>query len=287
MQDHSSLPLPTLSIDALTGFLATSYDVRLIDLRPRAAFEEAHLPGASRLSMDEIELPFLRPSRRRPLVLIADSTEAAREGARRFANAGYTASALDAPLSLWSGPLETGPERQPAWEPSPLVGKWAGHLPHGRVLDLACGSGRDAVYLAMRGAEVTGIDILPDALAQAAILARRHEVTLDLRRGDIERDPACWEGHWGAIHVHRFLYRPALPLLMERLQEGGWLLYETFTEAQSRAGRKPRAPAHLLKEGELLAAAGGLTVVEYGEGENEDGDWTAVLVARKETGNEA
>ncbi len=153
-------------------------------------------------------------------------------------------------------------------------------------MDLACGSGRDAVYLAMRGAEVTGIDILPDALAQAAILARRHEVALDLRLGDIERDPACWEGRWGAIHVHRFLHRPALPLLRERLREGGWLLYETFTEAQSRAGLKPRSPAHLLKEGELLAAAGGLAVVEYGEGQNEEGDWTASLVARRETGNE-
>ena len=286
MQDHPSQPLPDVTIDALTGLLAKPHAVRLVDLRPLAAFEEAHLPGASHLDLSEIDRPYLRPPRRRSLILLAGTAEEAREGARRLALAGYTARALDAPVSLWPGPLESGPEKIPAWEPSPLVGRWAGDLPPGRALDLACGSGRDAVFLAMRGAEVTAIDILPDALEQAAMLARRHGVAVDLRQGDIEQDPACWEGRWGAIHVHRFLHRPGLPLLTERLRDGGLLLYETFLEQQARIGLKPRNPAHLLKTGELLEAAAGLNVIEYREGVTEDGDWTASLAARKEAGNE-
>lgn len=287
MLDHSSQPLPVVQIDALLEMLAGPHTVRLIDLRPRAAFEEAHLPGASRLEPDEIDRPFLRPPRRRSLVLVADTAEGAGEATRRLILAGYTASALNAPLSLWPGPWESGPERFPAWEPSPLVGRWAGDLPQGRTVDLACGSGRDAVYSAMHGSEVTAIDILPDALEQAAFLARRHQVEVDLRRGDIEQDPSCWEGLWGTIHVHRFLHRPALPLFKERLCRGGLLLYETFTEAQAQTGRKPQNPAHLLKKGELLEAAKGLEVVEYREGQTEDGDWTASLVARKDAEHES
>lgn len=282
MQDTPSQPLPDVSLDALTGLLAQPHAVRLIDLRPLAAFEEAHLPGASRLSLDEIDRPYLRPPRRRSLILMAETVADAREGTRRLALAGYTASALDAPLSLWPGPFESGPEKLPAWEPSPLVGRWAGDLPSGRALDLACGSGRDAVFLAMRGAEVTAIDILPDALEQAALLAQRHAVAVDLRQGDIERDPSCWEGYWGTIHVHRFLHRPGLPLLRERLRDGGLVLYETFLEQQARLGLKPRNPAHLLKTGELRDAATGLRVIEYREGADEAGDWTASLVARKD-----
>ncbi|NJL30478.1 MAG: class I SAM-dependent methyltransferase [Phycisphaerales bacterium] len=41
-------------------------------------------------------------------------------------------------------------------------------------MDIACGSGRDAVWLAMQGYEVDGLDVLPDALERASDLAHRH-----------------------------------------------------------------------------------------------------------------
>ena len=66
---------------------------------------------------------------------------------------------------------------------------WADRLPEGPIVDVACGSGRDAVFLAMRGAQVTGIDLLPDALEQAHELASRHNVTIRFLQGDIENDP--------------------------------------------------------------------------------------------------
>jgi tellurite methyltransferase len=286
MQDQPSQPLPVVSLDALRDLLVLRRGFRLIDLRPREAFVASHLPGASHLTMDEIDLPFLRPPRHRTLILTAETPSEAEEAARRLISAGYTACIIDSPMNRWPGPWESGAEHVPAWEPSPLVGRWAGQLPSGGAIDLACGSGRDAVYLAMHGAEVTAIDILPDALEQAALLARRHGVTLDLRKGDIENDPSCWAGPWGTIHVHRFLDRKTLPRLRERLREGGMLLYETFLEEQALSGRKPHNPAHLLKNGELLDAAKGLALVEYREGQTEEGDWTASLAARKGSDHE-
>lgn len=256
--------------------------IRLIDLRVRDLFDEAHIPGASHLALEEIATPYLRPRPGRTLLVVGASVEQAAEGARLLREAGYAARAMDGPVSEWPGPWETGRERTPAWEPSDLARRWASHLPTGRLLDLACGSGRDAVFFAMQGFEVTAIDNLADALLQAQSLSRRHRVSCCLLRGDVEADPACWAGPWDGIHVHRFLHRPLLDLIPRRLRPGGVVLYETFLETQSAVGRRPRDAAHLLKSGELLRAAQGLSVTEYREGVNDEGDWTAALVARRE-----
>jgi hypothetical protein len=133
----------------------------------------------------------------------------------------------------------------------------------------------------MHGAAVLGIDLLPDALEQAHRLAARHGVKLDLVQADIEMDPDCWKGQWSTINIQRFLHRGAFPLLRDRLRPGGLLLCETFLELQATAKRKPRKPAHLLKSGELYAAASGLSVLSYHEELNSNGDWIASLVACK------
>jgi len=231
------------------------------------------------------------------LVLVADAPSIAEDAAGRLREAGYDAVALDAPVTAWTGPWESGPERAPVWEPSPLVAAWTDRLrPGGTACDLACGSGRDAVFLALRAEmRVTAIDILPDALAQGRRLAERHGVAVRFVRGDVDRDPGCWAGPWDLINVQRFLHRGSLPLMCDRLAEEGILLYETFLNRQAQAGpdRKPRNPAFLLKSGELRSAAEtqGLQVVEYREGMNDGGDWTASLVAlrvtnRREQGEE-
>ncbi len=261
--------------------------VRIIDVRSREAFETAHIPGACRLSADEIDTPYLRPPRKRALLVVAATAAEALEGVRRLHDAGQIARPLGAPVSAWPGPWEEGPSRTPSWEPSSLVARFARRLPGGSVLDLACGAGRDAVYLALQGTIVTAIDILPDALEQAALLAARHGVEIELRRGDVETDADFWKGPWEAIHVHRFLHRPSLPLISDRLAPGGWLLYETFIEEQAHTGRRPHDPAHLLRCGELLETARGLRVLEYHEGENDEGDWVASLVAVKESADAA
>lgn len=52
-------------------------------------------------------------------------------------------------------------------EPNRFVVDHAGDLPPGRVVDLACGPGRNALYLAARGHRVTGVDFSATALERA------------------------------------------------------------------------------------------------------------------------
>jgi len=100
------------------------------------------------------------------------------------------------------------------WErdqpPSELVDlvEGASPLPPGRALDLGCGTGTDSVYLAARGWEVTGVDMVPRALEAAARRAARAGVTPRFVLGDVTRlaDHGIGGGHtlvldFGCFHT--------------------------------------------------------------------------------------
>jgi SAM-dependent methyltransferase len=77
------------------------------------------------------------------------------------------------------------------WErdtvPAPLVELGAQYPLPGRALDIGCGTGRDAVYLAGRGWTVTGVDSVPRALDAATQRARASGVDVNWVRGDVTR----------------------------------------------------------------------------------------------------
>ncbi len=60
-------------------------------------------------------------------------------------------------------------------------------LPPGHALDLGCGTGTSARYLAARGWQVTGIDFIPAAIQRARKLARGASLSIDFRVGDVTR----------------------------------------------------------------------------------------------------
>lgn len=143
---------------------------------------------------------------------------------------------------------------------SPWVARWASHIaPHGRALDLACGDGRHARFLARCGHRVTAVDV---DLSRAA--AFRAEPAIEWVQADLEG--AAWPlpgQTFQAIVVTNYLHRPLSDALLESLAPGGVLIYETFALGQARYGR-PRNPQHLLLPGELLEMARGrLRILAY------------------------
>ena len=141
----------------------------------------------------------------------------------------------------------------------------------GPVLDLACGSGRNGVYLARMGLEVTCADFSNVALEKARDLAEFHGVEIDLLQVDFEQEgvnplsPAAY----GAILVFRYLHRPLIPCIKKALRRGGLLIYETFTIEQPKFG-KPRNPDFLLRPGELVEIFEDWEVIHYFEGVKEN-----------------
>ncbi|MEM5274170.1 class I SAM-dependent methyltransferase [Cupriavidus taiwanensis] len=147
--------------------------------------------------------------------------------------------------------------------PSAWVTRWA-HLlrPGARVLDLACGSGRHAAWLAARGHRVLAVDRDADAIASlpAGVAGR----VADLEQGDW---PLAGAEPFDAIVVTNYLHRPLWPHLAAALAPGGCWIYETFAAGNETVG-KPSRPDFLLRPGELLevARAHGLRVVAYEDG---------------------
>ncbi|NCV04184.1 MAG: methyltransferase domain-containing protein [Burkholderiaceae bacterium] len=149
---------------------------------------------------------------------------------------------------------------------SPWIAQYADLIvPGGKVLDLACGGGRHAIYLANRGFMVLAVDRDEESLARID-----HQFVMT-QQMDLEGDrwplPESEFGQWNAIVVSNYLYRPYLEQLPDLLEEGGILLYETFAIGNEEFG-KPSNPNFLLQHGELLdlAKRHDLHVVAYQDG---------------------
>lgn len=153
---------------------------------------------------------------------------------------------------------------------SPWVARWAPFAASGKVLDLACGMGRHAHFMAALGHPVLAVDRDASALIHAA---GNGIVTV---HADLEADDAAARAQlalflkprqFAAIVVTNYLHRALLPALLASLAEDGMLIYETFAVGNEAYG-KPSNPAFLLQPGELLAVvqAAGLRVLGFEDG---------------------
>jgi SAM-dependent methyltransferase len=150
--------------------------------------------------------------------------------------------------------------RHESLAPSAWIERWSHLVPSGgRVLDVACGSGRHVRWFADRGSPVTAID--RDAAALEPLRAIATVIVADIEQGPW---PVAGE-HFDAVVVTNYLWRPLMPQLIAALARGGVLLYETFAVGNETIGR-PANPDFLLRPGELLDRARGLRVVAYEDG---------------------
>jgi SAM-dependent methyltransferase len=148
----------------------------------------------------------------------------------------------------------------PGGTPSAWVQRFAGLIvPGGRVLDVACSSGRHAVWLAAQGFAVTGVDRNADALHGLP-------AGIETLHADLEGAPWPLPGRvFDGIVVTNYLWRALWPDLLGALAPGGVFIHETFALGQQRYG-KPSRPDFLLQPGELLQVCPGLRVVAFEDG---------------------
>jgi tellurite methyltransferase len=261
-------------------------DPLILDVREEAAFALGHLPGSGHLPEgDWLARRSELPPRDRAVLVVAATPARSHDAALRLGAMGYSrAHALDVPIESLAATLDTAPAR-PLWRPAPAlvraIDRHGARIPSGPVADLACGSGRDAVWLAQRGFDVEAWDHAPEALERARQLAAACGVSLRRVPADLERGtPPLPASRYALITCFRFLHRPLLPAMAAALVPGGILVYETFRVGQERYGR-PTHAQFLLANGELREAFRSLEMLEYEEVDHPGGPITAKLVARR------
>ena len=153
-------------------------------------------------------------------------------------------------------------------------------LPKGRVLDVAMGNGRNAIYLAKQGFEVEGIDISSEAVANALEVARTSGVKLSVHVADLEDNFQIDKGAYDVIICFNYLHRPLIPQIKNGLRIGGMVVYETFIVGQAKFG-KPKNPDHLLKHNELLDMFRDFRCLRYREGIFENRKAVASITGEK------
>lgn len=152
--------------------------------------------------------------------------------------------------------------------------------PEGDALDVACGRGRHALWLASRGYRVRAIDRDPALVHALADDAAARGLALHAEVGDLESGRVILgTDAFDVIVVVHYLHRPLFPFLIRALRPGGTLVYQTFLRQQASRG-KPTNPAFLLEPGELRGLVAPLDVLVEREGDYE-GRFIASVVARR------
>lgn len=165
--------------------------------------------------------------------------------------------------------------------PTALLAEWLPKLPRGRALDVACGAGRNSLYLAAAGFAVTAVDISDVALARGRRNAADRGLEIDWLCADLDEDPAAVlpPGPFEAIVWVRYVQRALMPLLAARLAPGGVLLAEQhLASAAPVAG--PTSAGFRLAPGELEHGAEGLVRLHAYEGPVVDPDGRTVALAQ-------
>ncbi len=158
------------------------------------------------------------------------------------------------------------------------------------ALDLACGKGRNGLFLLSHNVPVLFADnneahlqSIPHEFESAGIGAKKSACWLIDFEAEVSegRNPLVGKS-FDAVIVFNYLHRPLFPFIREAIRPGGLIVYETFTVEQKRFGR-PSNPDFLLQPGELCEAFAGWELIKSFEGVVSSPDRAiARLIARKQ-----
>ncbi len=274
----------------------------LLDIRPEQDFIARHLVGSvsipvvvtgvetpSSSLLEECLPSIFLPPRHEPLAVIGGSSTLAVGVCEHLAARGrvdmFPFSVADRQWHrLPPDLIVSGRSRGHLWRPPPFLERYEHLLPPpaaGPVLDLACGSGRAAVWLAERGYRVTGIDWQPEALQGARRLAASRGVVCDFYAGDLRDTAQIPAEHWSILLMFRYLQRDLLAWFETNLAPAGVAVIQTFRYVPGHQGLPRRR--HCLESDELPGYFPGdsFRILAYEENCDPDGRPAAGILVRR------
>ncbi|MBT0666471.1 methyltransferase domain-containing protein [Geobacter pelophilus] len=155
-------------------------------------------------------------------------------------------------------------------EPNDFLVSVVARIPKGRLLSLAEGEGRNAVYLAALGYEVTAVDGSPVGLRKAEELAAERGVaikTILADLGEFEIEPEQWDGIIAFYcHVPSSIRMTLHRAVVRGLKPGGMFALEAFSKEQiGNETGGPKSLDMLMSLDELRGECAGLDFIHAKE----------------------
>lgn len=149
-------------------------------------------------------------------------------------------------------------------EPVEFLRSRIGDLRKGRALCLAAGEGRNAVFLAEQGYDVTAMDPSPKGLEKATALAAERGVTIKTEVGDLQEGYEMGVEKYDLITDFYYHDTGMLPDVMRALKPGGMFILQNFSIEQPDTNRfGPKNPDYLVKPNELLDIFSDYRIIFY------------------------
>ena len=180
----------------------------------------------------------------------------------------------------WDARYRDGAYRERT-HPTALLADWLPRCPRGRALDVACGAGRNALFLAANGFAVTALDISGVALERGQHAAAGRGLDVEWLQADLDDDPrrTLPAGPFDLIVWVRYVQRALLPHVVARLRAGGLLVCEQHIAADATVAG-PTNRSFRLAPGELERSANSLELLHSYEGLVVDPDGRTVALAQ-------
>ena len=164
-----------------------------------------------------------------------------------------------------------------------LLEEWLPKLRVGKTLDVACGAGRNALFLAHAGFDVDAIDISQQGLNKARQNAESQGFDINWIEHDFDQ-PYAFDDDYDLIVVMWYVNLPLITRLCDCLAPGGFLLCEEHLMTDEEV-IGPRTSSYRVAPGALREAVSALEVLHYEESivSNSEGEAiaSARVVARK------
>jgi len=268
-------------------------DKVIVDVRLQQDFFQCHIKGSSNIPFNQIEQRMHElPRKSQPLTLFGTS-KTLLAAITLLTQKGYQvedkliASKETLQDLKDSYQIETGEQLRILWQPASVVTEFSKICDKGSSnlngLDVACGAGRDSVYLAGKGWNMTSVDYSQTALDKLNSLANNNKVIVKALLIDLEKNYAELEKtnlKFDVILFVRYLHRPMLDKIKTLIEKNGYIVYQTFLEGSEKFG-SPKNPRFLLKHGELAEVFSDFDIllddVEY----LDDGRPTNRFIAKK------
>lgn len=261
-----------------------------LDCRSEQDYSAGHFPNAAFFSWPELQVRLNElPAAPANLGLIAPEAQLAL--IRSFLREkGYNIGACLTDIefaNLATPGLVAGLKSTRLWAPNPLLQQVNennllrfSHSEQLNALDLGCGGGRDAVYLAEQGWQVSAIDQQGRVIERAKSLAKHNGVAVNWLCCDLRSEDCLPDQSFDLILMNRFLNRSLYPYMRAHTRPGGYVLISTFAEGAEVFG-SPKNPNLLIKKHELAKEFAEFEVIVDKISRIEDGRPVASFLARR------